>query len=70
MKGTVLFTKKNALGIYGFIKDEKGDSFYFDTSCIIKGNYIQKGNTVSFEIEQMANGKTKAINVANFEYKN
>lgn len=36
MKGTVLFTKKNALGIYGFIKDEKGDSFYFDTSCIIK----------------------------------
>lgn len=69
MKGTVLFTKKNALGIYGFIKDEKGDSFYFDTSCIIKGNYIQKGNTVSFEIEQMANGKTKVINVANFEYK-
>ena len=69
MKGTVLFTKKNTLGIYGFIKDEKGDSFYFDTSCIVKGNYIQKGSTVSFDIEQMANGKTKAINVANFEYK-
>ena len=69
MKGTVLFTKKNTLGIYGFIKDEKGDSFYFDTSYIVKGNYIQKGSTVSFDIEQMANGKTKAINVANFEYK-
>ena len=24
---------------------------------------------MSFDIEQMANGKTKAINVANFEYK-
>lgn len=69
MKGTVLFIKKNAIGIYGFIKDEKGDSFYFDTSCIIKGNYIQKGNIVSFDIERMANGKTRAINVANFEYK-
>ena len=34
-----------------------------------KRNYIQKGSTVSFDIEQMANGKTKAINVANFEYK-
>lgn len=69
MKGTVLFTKKNALGIYGFIKDEKGESFYFDTSCIVKGNYIQKGAKVSFDVEKMANGKTKAINVANFEYK-
>lgn len=69
MKGTVLFNKKNALGVYGFIKDEKGDSVYFDTSCIVKGNYIQRGATVSFDIEQMANGKTRAINVANFEYK-
>lgn len=69
MKGTVLFIKKNAIGIYGRIKDEKGDSFYFDTSCIIKGNYIQRGNIVSFDIERMANGKTRAITVANFEYK-
>ena len=69
MKGTVIFTKKNVLGIYGFIKNEKGDEFYFDTSSIIKGNYIQKGNIVSFDIEQMTNGKTKAINVANFVYK-
>ena len=41
MKGTVLFTKKNTLGIYGFIKDEKGDSFYFDTSYIVKGDLIR-----------------------------
>lgn len=69
MKGTVYFMKKNTFGIYGFIKDEKGDSFYFDTSCIVKGNYIKKGSTVSFEIQQMENGKTKAIKVANFKYK-
>ena len=69
MRGTVLFTKKNAFGIYGFIKVGKSDSIYFDTSCIAKGNYIQSGATVSFDIEQMANGKTKAINVANFEYR-
>lgn len=69
MRGTVLFTKKNAFGIYGFIKGEKDETIYFDTSCIIKGNYIKKGNAVSFNVEQMANGKTRAINVANIRYK-
>ncbi len=69
MKGTVLFTKKNSLGFYGFIKGEIGESIYFDTSCVIKGNYIYKNNVVSFDLERMANGKTRAINVANFKYK-
>ena len=69
MKGTVLFTKKNAFGFYGFIKGENNATFYFDASCIIKGNYIKKGNAVSFNIEQMTDGKTRAINVANFKFK-
>ena len=63
MTGKVLFTKKNEKGIYGFINSDDGSSHYFDTSCIIKGNYIKPGSEVEFDVIPSRDGKTQAINV-------
>lgn len=63
MIGKVLFTKKNPKGIYGFIKCEDGVTHYFDTSGIVKGNYIKPSAEVEFEVIPSRGGKTQAINV-------
>lgn len=63
MRGKVLFTKKNEKGIYGFISCDDGSSPYFDTSGIIKGNYLKAGLDVEFDVIPSRKGKTQAINI-------
>ena len=63
MIGKVLFTKKNPKGIYGFIECEDGFTHYFDTSGIVKGNYIKPSSEVEFDVVPSRGGKTQAINV-------
>lgn len=63
MIGKVLFTKKNPKGIYGFIECEDGVTHYFDTSSIVKGNYIKPNSEVEFDVIPSRGGKTQAINV-------
>lgn len=63
MIGKVLFTKKNPKGIYGFIECEDGATHYFDTSGIVKGNFIKPNSEVEFDIIPSRGGKTQAINV-------
>ena len=63
MIGKVLFTKKNPKGIYGFIECEDGSTHYFDTSGIVKGNYIKPNSEVEFDVIPSRGGKTQAINV-------
>ena len=63
MIGKVLFTKKNTKGIWGVIKSEDGTTHYFDTSCIIKGNYLKTDAVVEFDVIPSRPGKTQAINV-------
>lgn len=63
MRGKVLFTKKNTKGIYGFITCDDGSSHYFDTSSIVKGNFIKPNLEVEFEVVPSREGKTQAINV-------
>ncbi len=63
MIGKVLFTKKNPKGIYGFIECEDGATHYFDTSGIVKGNYIKPNSEVEFDVIPSRGGKTQAINV-------
>lgn len=66
MTGRVLFTKKNTLGFYGFIETSKGETFYFDTSCVVKGYRAKAGDTVTFMVRRLNNGKKKAVDVAPF----
>ena len=63
MKGKVLFTKKNTKGIYGFIACDDGSSHYFDTSGIVKGNFLKPEAVVEFDVIPSREGKTQAINV-------
>lgn len=63
MIGKVLFTKKNTKGIWGVIKSEDGTTHYFDTSCIIKGNYLKTDAVVEFDVIPSRPGKTQAINI-------
>lgn len=63
MTGKVIFTKKNPKGIYGFIECEDGVTHYFDTSGIVKGNYIKPSSEVEFDVIPSRGGKTQAVNV-------
>ncbi len=63
MNGKVLFTKKNAKGFFGYIESQDGATHYFDTSCVIKGNFIKPGAEVEFDVISSCGGKTQAINV-------
>lgn len=63
MTGKILFIKKNFKGIYGFIRCEDGNTYYYDTSSIVKGNYLKAGNAVEFDIVFLDDEKTKAVNV-------
>lgn len=63
MTGEILFIKKNFKGIYGFIRCEDGNTYYYDTSSIVKGNYLKAGNAVEFDIVFWDDEKTKAVNV-------
>ena len=63
MIGKVLFTKKNTKGFFGYIESQDGATHYFDTSCVIKGNFIKPGAEVEFDVIPSRGGKTQAINV-------
>lgn len=63
MIGKVLFTKKNPKGIYGFIECQDGTTHYFDTSGIVKGNFIKPNSEVEFDVVPSRGGRTQAINV-------
>ena len=63
MTGEILFIKKTFKGIYGFIRCEDGNTYYYDTSSIVKGNYLKAGNAVEFDIVFLDDEKTKAVNV-------
>ena len=63
MRGKIISVIKNSKGVYGFIKCEGHPNFYYDTSSVVKGNYLKRGNLVDFDIKQMGQGKIKAINV-------
>ncbi|MBC5742748.1 hypothetical protein FMM74_003950 [Lachnospiraceae bacterium MD308] len=63
MRGKIISVIKNQKGVYGFIKCEGYPNFYYDTASIVKGNYLKSGNLVDFDIQQMGQGKIKAINV-------
>lgn len=66
-KGTVLFTRRNDWGFYGFIKDERGETFYFNAQSMAPGAFVKGGSAVFFDVEQMPDGKTKAVNVKQAE---
>jgi len=63
MIGKVLFTKKNAKGFFGYIESQDSTTHYFDTSCVVKGNFIKPGAEVEFDVIPSRGGKTQAINV-------
>ena len=63
MTGKILFVKKNFKGIYGFIQCEDDNTYYYDISSIVKGNYLKAGNHVEFDIVFLNDEKTKAVNV-------
>ena len=63
MTGEVLFVKKNIKGVYGFIRCEDGNTYYYDTPSIVKGNYLKSGSAVEFDIVFLNDEKTKAVDV-------
>lgn len=63
MIGKVLFIKRNAKGIWGIIKCDDESTHYFDTSCILKGNYLKTDDKVGFDVIPSYPGKTQAINI-------
>lgn len=63
MKGKVLSIIKNHKGFYGFLQTKSGN-YYYDSTSVIKGNFLKIGASVEFDVIPWQGGKkTKAVNV-------
>ena len=69
MRGKVLSIIKNQKDFYGFIKT-KEENYYYDSTCVVKGNFLKIGTDVEFDVIPIDGGKrTKAINVKKVQLK-
>lgn len=69
MRGKVLSIIKNQKGFYGFIKT-KEENYYYDSTSVVKGNFLKIGTDVEFDVIPIDGGKrTKAINVKKVQLK-
>lgn len=69
MRGRIISVIKNPNGVYGFIKCEGHPNYYYNTTSILKGNFLKHGDFVEFEIERLGKNKTKAIKVKKLDDK-
>ena len=69
MRGKVLSIIKNQKGFYDFIKT-KEENYYYDSTSVVKGNFLKIGTDVEFDVIPIDGGKrTKAINVKKVQLK-